>query len=136
MKHSDVDDCDARPVHARQRAGRQAYLSGHAAEARAIDLYVARGAVLLETRWRGQSGEIDLIFEQDGEIIFAEVKSARTHEAAIARLGRAQMQRIHRAGSEYLAHTPKGQLSDVRFDLVVVDGQGCGDILEGVFSHF
>ncbi len=136
MKHTDFNEASAQLVPARQRAGRRAYLSGHAAEARAIDLYAARGATLLESQWRGKSGEIDLIFEKDGEIIFAEVKSARSHDAAMARLGRAQMQRIHRAGSEYLAHTPKGQLSDVRFDLVVVDGQGCGDILEGAFSHF
>ena len=136
MKHTDFHGTAAEPVQARRRAGQRAYLAGHAAEAHAMDLYAARGANLLETRWRGKSGEVDLIFEEHGEIVFAEVKAARSHEAAMARLGQAQIKRIHRAGSEYLVHTPKGQLSDVRFDLVVVDGQGRGDILEGAFSHF
>jgi len=91
---------------------------------------------LLESRWRGKSGEIDLILADGEEIVFAEVKQARTHDAAIASLRPAQMRRIHAAGSEYLAHCPKGQLTDVRFDLAVVDGAGQCNIMEGMFSHF
>lgn len=120
----------------RRERGRRAYNTGLAAEERAAALYLAAGLRLLETRWRGQSGEIDLILADGDQIVFAEVKQARTHDAAIASLRPAQMRRIHSAGSEYLAHCPKGQLSDVRFDLAVVDATGHCDILEGAFSHF
>ena len=121
---------------ARRDRGKRAYNSGLAAEDRAIALYTAAGLRLLESRWRGKSGEIDLILADGDEIVFAEVKQARTHDAAIASLRPAQMRRIHAAGSEYLAHCPKGQLTDVRFDLAVVDGAGRCSIMEGMFSHF
>ncbi|MFD0859666.1 YraN family protein [Roseovarius aquimarinus] len=124
------------PAPARRDRGRRAYNSGLAAEERAVALYRAAGLRLLETRWRGKSGEIDLILDDGGEIVFAEVKQARSHDGAIASLGVAQMRRIHAAASEYLAHCPKGQLSDIRFDLAVVDQAGRCDILEGFFSHF
>ena len=124
------------PSPARRDRGRRAYNSGLAAEERAVALYTAAGLRLLETRWRGKSGEIDLILADGDGIVFAEVKQARTHAAAIASLRPAQMRRIHAAGSEYLAHCPKGQLTDVRFDLAVVDGAGRCDILEAAFSHF
>ncbi|HEY9038711.1 MAG TPA: YraN family protein [Roseovarius sp.] len=132
----DLRDLPRAPAAARRDRGKRAYNSGLAAEERAVALYIAAGLRLLETRWRGKSGEIDLIFADGDEIVFAEVKQARSHDAAIASLRPAQMRRIHAAGSEYLAHCPKGQLSDVRFDLAVVDNAGRCDILEGAFSHF
>ncbi len=124
------------PAPARRDRGKRAYNSGLAAEERAVALYIAAGLRVLETRWRGKSGEIDLILADGDEIVFVEVKQARTHDAAIASLRPAQMRRIHSAGSEYLAHCPKGQLTNVRFDLAVVDGAGRCDIMEGAFSHF
>lgn len=127
----------ARPVHtARRDAGKRAWLAGMAAEDRAKDAYARAGRPCLDQRWRGRSGEIDLVLRDGGTYVFAEVKQARTMEEAIARLRPAQMRRIHAAASEYLARTPDGQLSDVRFDLVAVDGTGRAEILEGAFSHF
>lgn len=124
------------PETVRRDRGKRAYNSGLAAEERALSLYLAAGLRHLETRWRGTSGEIDLILADGEEIVFAEVKQARTHDAAIASLRASQMRRIHAAGSEYLAHCPKGQLTDVRFDLAAVDAAGHCSIMEGAFSHF
>ncbi|WP_324753064.1 YraN family protein [Roseovarius sp. Pro17] len=132
----DLSDLAHVPAPARRDRGKRAYNSGLAAEDRAVALYIAAGLRLLETRWRGKSGEIDLILADGEEIVFVEVKQARTHDAAIASLRPAQMRRIHLAGSEYLGHCPKGQLTDVRFDLAVVDGAGRCDIMQGAFSHF
>lgn len=127
----------ARPVlPSRRRRGQRAYCAGRAAEDRAVDDYARRGQVCLERRWRGAGGEIDLVLRDGETLVFAEVKQAATHEAAMARLRPSQMQRIHCAASEYLSRAPRGQLSDVRFDLVVVDGTGQAEILEGAFSHF
>lgn len=116
--------------------GHRSYLTGLAAEDAVARAYLDLGAKLLETRWRGQSGEIDLIFIGGGEYIFCEVKAAKNHARATERLQVSQAQRIHAAASEYLENTPKGQLSDVRFDLAVVDGAGRVHIAENAFGHF
>lgn len=120
----------------KRRRGKRAYLSGVSAEEAVARAYDRRGADLLETRWRGQAGEIDLIFLEDGVYVFCEVKKARSFDAAAERLRPDQMQRIHVAASEYLGNTPEGQLSDVRFDLAVVDARGQVETREGAFSHF
>jgi len=137
-KHFQFEPVAAQPVvpAAKRRTGRRAYLAGISAEGQVAKAYDARGADLLETRWRGKGGEIDLIFLENGVYVFCEVKQARSFDAAAERLRPAQMRRMHVAASEYLGTTPKGQLSDVRFDLAVVDGQGRAEIREAAFSHF
>lgn len=120
----------------KRRRGKRAYLSGVSTEEAVARAYDGRGADLLETRWRGQAGEIDLIFLQDGVYVFCEVKLAHSFDAAAERLRPDQMQRIHLAASEYLGNTPDGQLSEVRFDLALVDGRGQVEIRDGAFSHF
>lgn len=137
-KHQDFATLGHAPVCPAQRRerGRRACLSGAAAERLVARAYDRMGADLLETRWRGQGGEIDLIF-QDGDVyVFCEVKAARSFDEATTRLRPAQMRRIHAAASEYLARTPSGQLSEVRFDLAVVDGSGSAEIIENAFGHF
>jgi putative endonuclease len=124
------------PCDARRRRGRVAYLAGDAAEKAAATAYDRRGADLIETRWRGRGGEIDLILVQDGVHVFCEVKAARRLDDAIASLRPAQMARIRSAASEYLARTPLGQLSEVRFDLAAVDRSGRVEIIENAFGHF
>lgn len=121
---------------AKRRRGQRAYLSGVSAEEAVARAFDGRGADLMETRWRGEAGEIDLIFLQEGVYVFCEVKKARSFDEAAERLRPEQMRRIHLAASEYLGNTPEGQLSDVRFDLAVVDGRGQVEIREGAFSHF
>ena len=121
---------------ARCHAGRRADLSGRMAEAQVARDYERRGCRLLENRWRGKGGEIDLIFGQGELIVFVEVKKARSTDAAINSLRPAQMRRIHAAATEYLASAPRGQLSDVRFDLATLDATGRVEIIENAFGHF
>ena len=124
------------PSRSRQLRGQNAYLSGIAAEKIVAQAYRNIGACLLEKRWRGRGGEIDMILRHGQEIVFCEVKKARSFDEAIARLSPDQMRRIHHAASEYLGQLPSGQLSDVRFDLAVVDEGGQGKIMQSAFSHF
>jgi putative endonuclease len=129
----------AKPVRqdpVRQDRGLRSWLAGAAAEKIVALAYDERGVDLLETRWRGQGGEIDLILRHGSEIVFCEVKAARDTQEAIARLRPAQMRRIHAAASEYLGLVPEGQLAQVRFDLAVVDATGRAEILENAFGHF
>jgi putative endonuclease len=99
-------------------------------------VYRTRGATLLERRWRGAGGEVDLIVLEKGEYVFCEVKAARDAGAAMQRLRPAQVHRIHAAASEYLSTTPEGQLTTLRFDLATVDETGRVDIVENAFGHF
>ncbi|MEI4196780.1 YraN family protein [Roseovarius sp. E0-M6] len=115
--------------------GLLAYLAGSAAEEQVMLDYLSRGAVCLEQRWRGQSGEIDLIFRDQGVVVFVEVKTSRTHDRAIASLRPAQVTRIYNAASEYLAHVPEGQLADIRFDLATMDALGGIGIMENAFGQ-
>lgn len=121
---------------ARQDRGRQAFLSGAAAEQIVERLYQARGIQILENRWRGQSGEIDMILQDGPAVVFCEVKKARDFDTAMSRLRISQIQRIHGAAAEYLATVPEGQLAQVRFDLAVVDETGQSEIHENAFGHF
>ncbi|MEL6171646.1 MAG: YraN family protein [Pseudomonadota bacterium] len=115
--------------------GQLGYYRGITAENIAARRYVEDGYEILEERWRGRGGEIDLIFLHGDTFIFCEVKAARTVDAAISRLRSRQIGRIHAAASEYLAKTPLGQLSNVRFDLAVVDGTGEAVILKNAYGH-
>ncbi len=138
-KHMNFSQLQAQVVISRGDAGLRAYLSGKSAEAGVVKAYAERNADLLEQRWRSEGsegGEIDLILREGDTIVFVEVKKARSFDQAIARLRPTQMMRIHAAASEYLAFTPEGQLSNVRFDLAAVDGTGQVQIIENAFGHF
>lgn len=86
-------------------------------------------------RWRGQGGEIDLICRHGPQVVFVEVKKSASFARASTRLGRKQMDRLIAAGAEFLEGEPKGQLTDVRFDLALVDGQGQVQIVENAFGE-
>ena len=114
--------------------GALAYRSGLSAEALVERAYAERGCPAVARRWRGSGGEIDLIARDGAGLIFVEVKKGRSHDGAIARLSVRQMARIAASASEYLAGEPEGQLTEVRFDVATVDGQGTVRIVENAFD--
>ncbi len=114
--------------------GSRNYHAGAAAEEIVARHYAGAGHALLETRWRGKGGEIDLIL-QDGEgLIFVEVKKARDFAVAAQRITQRQIARICSAASEYLGRMPRGQLTDVRFDVALVDATGRVEVIENAFG--
>lgn len=117
----------------RTTRGKTAYHAGAAAEEIVATRYARCGSPILAKRWRGSSGEIDLVARDGDSIIFIEVKKSRSHAQAATRLTRRQMDRIYGAGSGFLATQPRGQLTDVRFDLALVDDQGRVDVIENAF---
>ncbi len=50
---------------------------GNEGEARAAEFLRSKGYKILASQWTCPSGEIDLIAEQSGEIVFVEVKTRR-----------------------------------------------------------
>jgi putative endonuclease len=111
-------------------SGSVAWHSGFAAEESVATDYARRGHPTAFRRWRGAAGEIDLIAQNGDGLIFIEVKKARTHAEALERLSARQIGRIHASAAEYLDRMPRGQLTDCRFDVALVDAVGRIEILE------
>jgi putative endonuclease len=99
--------------------------SGKRGEDLACAELTRRGYAVLARRYRTRFGEIDIVCDDDGTIVFVEVKARRS-----ARQGRAaeaitawKQRRIAAMALDYLAWT--GRLNRrVRFDVVAIDGLG------------
>ena len=118
----------------RQMTGARSYQAGLAAEDQVAQLYDRSGRSVCARRWRGSGGEIDLIARDGSEVIFIEVKQSKTHAQAAEHLTPRQMARIYASASEFLAGEPKGQLTDVRFDVALVDAMGRVEVLENAYA--
>jgi putative endonuclease len=105
-------------------SGLRSYHAGLAAEDQVCRLYEKGGSVLLAKRWRGTSGEIDLILQDGAQIVFVEVKQSKTHAHAAAHLSPAQIARIYAVAAEFVETLPQGQLTEVRLDAALVNGMG------------
>lgn len=116
-------------------SGSVSYHAGLCAEDQVAADYARRGHGTRGHRWRGKSGEIDLIAEDGDGLIFVEVKKSRDFARAAERLNRRQMLRIYASASEYLGQMPRGQLTPVRFDVALVNGSGAIQIIENAFGH-
>lgn len=97
---------------------------GRHAEDRVAARLEAAGWSVLARRFRNRGGEIDLIVEREGMLAFIEVKArAVLLDAAFAVTARQQARLI--AGAEaWMAQNPGHGTNGVRFDVVLVDGQG------------
>lgn len=115
--------------------GAVGYHAGLLAEDAVAEDYRRRSHDIAARRWRGQSGEIDLIVRDGAVVIFVEVKKSKNLATAATRLARHQMDRICGAASEFLAGEPRGQLTDVRFDLALVNGIGAVHVIENAFME-
>lgn len=124
----------SKDVEVRARRGAIAYRTGLAAEETTARDYEARGGKIAARRWRGRSGEIDLIARQGDSVVFIEVKQARDFETAAQRLGDRQTQRLFSAAAEYLAGEPRGLDTQSRFDVALVDGAGHLMIMENALA--
>lgn len=117
----------------RTSRGTIAEMSGRMAEDAVRRHYLRAGCELLAHRWRGQAGEIDLIFRLRALILFVEVKAGATHEAAARRIGSQQIARIAAAATEFCATLPDGQLTEMRLDAALVDAAGRVEVIENAF---
>lgn len=119
---------------ARQHRGRVNFHAGMAAEDRIEQVYLQAGHTRLARRWRGQGGEIDLVFQKDGVVVFVEVKHAVDFARAGESLRSTQIRRITSAAEEFLGSQPNGALTECRFDLGLVNRAGAHHIIENAFA--
>lgn len=113
-------------------SGLVSYHAGLAAEGAVANHYARRGLPVANRRWRGSLGEIDLVVRDGASVIFVEVKKARDFARAAERLSRRQAERIWAAATEFLAGEPRGQETEARLDVALVDGQGRVRVVENV----
>lgn len=114
--------------------GQTAYYAGMAAEDAVARFYAQSGMPEVRRRWRGKGGEIDLIFSDGDGLIFVEVKKSKSFDQAAQRVTGRQMARICCAAEEFLGSQPKGALTDVRFDIALVDKHGAVKVIENGFG--
>jgi putative endonuclease len=110
------------------------YHAGLSAEDQVAQLYDRSGRTVVARRWRGPGGEIDLIARDGAEVIFIEVKKARSHAAAAERVTARQMARIYASAECFIGGEPAGAHTSVRFDVALVDGVGRIEVLENAFA--
>lgn len=111
-------------------SGALSYHAGFSAEAAVERHYERCGHRVLERRWRGRGGEVDLILADGDGLVFVEVKRSKTFDGAVARISQRQVSRIYNAAQEYSERMPKGGLTDMRFDAALVNGIGEVKVLE------
>ena len=95
------------------------------------------GYALVERNFRSRFGEIDLVVEHDGVIVFVEVRSRRGNRFgnALESVGWRKQRQIGRMAAEFLA---RRRLLDrrARFDVVAVEWQDAGARIDHVENAF
>lgn len=97
---------------------------GRAAEDRAAAALAADGFETLASRVRTPAGEIDLVVRRGGLLVFVEVKARATLTDAAFALGPRQRARLLAAAEAWMAEHPAEGAEGVRFDVLLVDGEG------------
>ena len=97
-------------------------LLGSEAEQRALQYLQAQGLVLVESNFRRVFGEIDLIMQDHGTLVFVEVRSRAGGRfgGAAASVTPAKQRRLTRAAQAFLQRYRA--LPPCRFDLLAIDG--------------
>ncbi|WP_210527981.1 YraN family protein [Rubellimicrobium arenae] len=125
----------ADPREVRRLRGMAASLSGAAAEESVVRHFEGLGCRVAARRWRSPWGEVDLILRDGTRLIFVEVKKARSFDRAAHRLARRQMDRLCAAAQDFADREPKGSLTELRFDLALVDGMGRVRVIENAWGE-
>ena len=120
---------------AKQHMGQTSYQTGLAAEETAARHYQLTGNMILQQRYPGCAGEVDLVVRDADELVLVEVKS-KTRAQAAQRLSRRQMDHICRTAREYVGSEPMDLLTPMRFDVTLVDQYGAIDVIENAFGGY
>ena len=119
----------------RKERGALAWRSGAMAEEGVARHYQSRGCTIVARRWRSPFGEVDLIARERATVVIIEVKKARSLDIAAHRLDRRQMDRLCAAAQAFCEGEPNRALTDLRFDLALVDGMGRVRVVPNAFGE-
>lgn len=91
-----------------------------AAEETAGDFLCQNGFSISAIRYKTKHGEIDIVAEKTGLLIFVEVKR-RTSFGEDDPISQKQKKRIINAALQYLSDNPEKNELDMRFDSILID---------------
>ena len=113
---------------------------GKEGEKKAEDYLKEQGYRILYRTWRTRRGEIDLIAEKDGTLVFAEVKTlpASTLETVEHVLGGIKQKKIIETAKCFLLENRQYSNSYIRFDVLIVDVPFYSPVyhIKNAFSEF
>jgi putative endonuclease len=102
----------------------------------AVEELTRRGYAILERRYRTRYGEIDIVAEHEGTLVFVEVKAREdfTCGSAAEAVTPDKQRRVVSRAVEYLA---RNHVTDrpCRFDVVAIDYAGTPDQTITVYAH-
>lgn len=106
---------------------------GRWGEEQAASHYRRLGYRILDRNWRSSTGEVDLVVELDGVIVFCEVKARRSdrYGPAAAAVTVTKQRRIRRLAMEWL-ETHDAPRRHIRFDVVAITGTRL-ELIESAF---
>jgi len=112
---------------------------GREGEGAAAAFLVSRGYRILERNVRFRIGEIDLVAEESGYLVFVEVKTRKGtgYGTAAEAVTPQKQRRLVRLAGLYLAHRG-GAVPPCRFDVVTVElsptGEWVYQVIQGAFT--
>lgn len=108
-----------RPSRSRPSNKRQiAELAGQRGEALAAVFLQLKLYRIRDRRYKTPIGEIDLVVERNGTIVFVEVKTRASHSLEADALGAVNTSRIVRAAEHWLSRHPREAEKTYRFDVI------------------
>lgn len=103
---------------------------GEEIERRVRDWLARRGLTPVDANWHCRLGEVDLIMQHDGTLVFIEVRYRRRNDfgSALASIDRRKQKRVTAAAHDWLARHTRWQCAPCRFDVVALQRESDGHI--------
>jgi putative endonuclease len=124
----------ARPAKPPAPERKAAQKLGLSAESRAAAFLMAKGYRIIARRYKTPVGEIDIVAQRLGTVVFVEVKARASLDAAAESISPRQRSRIIDAARYWLAAHPKAEGLALRFDAVLIAPGSLPRHLPGAFD--
>ncbi|MFD2182644.1 YraN family protein [Rhodoplanes azumiensis] len=107
---------------------------GLSAESKAAAFLWAKGYRIIDRRYRTPVGEIDIVAQSKGTVVFVEVKARASLDAAAESVSVRQRGRIVDAAKHWLAAHPQVGGLPLRFDVILIAPGHRPQHLQGAFD--
>ena len=94
---------------------------GQKSEALAVEVLKSEGYAIITTNWHCALGELDIVAQKDGVLVFVEVRSRHSHttETALSSIDNKKRKKLYGAALTYLAEHDLGDAA-WRIDVIAI----------------